>query len=359
MADRHEIKTTRKQRDVLQALVSRASAPAGLVRRGRVILLSAAGASGVAIAARLDLSPEAVSRIRRRFVQEGVDGLYDRPKAGRRDHAVPGAAVERIVHLAMSPPPAGRSRWTTRLLGREMGLTSGCVSDLLRAKGLKPHFARTYKVSRDPQFADKVTDVVGLYLHPPEHAIVLSVDEKTSIQALERTQPPLPLRAGRAVRHTHDYKRHGIVDLYAALELATGTVTHRLSHRHTAADFLRFMSKVVRAYPGRSLHVILDNSSTHNTEAVRDWLTAHPRVQFHYTPTSASWLNQIEGFFGILAKQSLSLTNFPSTQALRAHLVAYLRAWNRHPTPFEWTKPAKAIIQSHKRMLDRISTAVH
>lgn len=359
MADTHTITVTRKQRNVLQALVTRASEPAGLVRRGRVILLSAAGESGVDIAARLDVSPEAVSRIRRRFVQAGVDGLYDRPKTGRRDHAVPHAKVERIVQLAMSPPPAGRSRWTTRLLGREVGLTSGCVSDILRAKGLKPHFARTYKVSRDPQFAAKVTDVVGLYLQPPAHAIVLSVDEKTSIQALERTQPPLPLRAGRAVRHTHDYKRHGIVDLYAALELATGTVTHRLSHRHTAADFLRFMKKVVRAYPGRALHVILDNSSTHNTEAVRDWLIGHPRVQFHYTPTSASWLNQVEGFFGILAKQSLSLTDFASTRALRAHLVAYLRAWNRHPTPFEWTKPAKAIIQSHKRMLDRISTAVH
>ena len=359
VADTHTIKITRKQRDILQALVTRASAPAGLVRRGRVILLSATGESGVDIAARLDLSPEAVSRIRRRFVHAGVEGLYDRPKTGRRDHAVPSATVERIVHLAMSPPPAGRSRWTTRLLGREMGLTSGCVSDILRAKGLKPHFVRTYKVSRDPQFADKVTDVVGLYLHPPEHAIVRSVDEKTSIQALERTQPPLPLRAGRAVRHTHDYRRHGIVDLYAALELATGTVTHRLSTRHTAADFLRFMNQVVRAYPGRSLHVVLDNSSTHNTDAVRDWLTAHPRVQCHYTPTSASWLNQVEGFFGILAKQSLSVTDFASTQALRDHLVAYLRAWNRHPTPFEWTKPAKAIIQSHKRMLDRISTAVH
>ena len=148
--------------------------------------------------------------------------------------------------------------------------------------------------------------------HPPEHAIVLSVDEKTSIQALERTQPPLPLRAGRAVRHTHDYRRHGIVDLFAALEVATGNVTHRFSASHTAADFLRFMKKVVRTYPGRQLHVILDNSSTHNTEDVRAWLAAHPRVHFHYTPTSASWLNQIEGFFGILAKQSLSLTNFAS-----------------------------------------------
>ena len=211
----------------------------------------------------------------------------------------------------------------------------------------------------NPDRPDKVTDVVGLYLNPPDHAIVLCVDEKTSIQALQRTQPPLPLRAGRAVRHTHDYRRHGVVDLFAALEVATGQVTHRFSNTHTASDFLCFMNKVARAYPARPLHVILDNSSTHNTQAVRDWLADHPRVTFHYTPTSASWLNQIEGFFGILAKQALSLTDFASKRALRDHLVAYLRAWNRHPTPFAWTKPATALIRSHKRMCDRISTAVH
>ena len=263
------------------------------------------------IASRLDLSPEAVSRIRRRFVREGVDGLCDRPKSGRRDHAVPVETVEAIVQLALSPPPAGRSRWTTRLLGDAVGRTSGCVSDILRAHGVKPHLTRTYKVSRDPAFAAKVTDVVGLYLHPPEHAIVLSVDEKTSIQALERTQPPLPLRAGRAVRHTHDYRRHGVLDLFAALEVATGKVTHPFSASHTAADFLRFMKKVARAYPDRPLHVVLDNSSTHNTEDVRAWLVDHPRVHFHYTPTSASWLNQIEGFFGILAKHPSRSRTFP------------------------------------------------
>lgn len=353
------ITLTAKQRRTLQGLVARASASAGVVRRVHVVLWSADGVSGAEIAARLGLSAEAVSRIRRRFRDTGVAGLATRPKAGRKDHAVPAATGERVVELAMSPPPAGRSRWTTRLLGKAVGLTSGCVSDLLRRNDLKPHLTRTYKVSRDPAFVAKVHDVVGLYLNPPEHAVVLSVDEKTSIQALERTQRPLPLRVGRAARHTHDYKRHGVVDLYAALEVATGQVTHRLSVRHTAADFLAFMRKVVRAYPGRELHVILDNSSTHGTPEVRAWLAQHPQVHFHYTPTSASWLNQVEGFFGILGKQSLSLTDFYSARALRAHLGAYMRAWNRHPTPFAWTKPARAIIRSHRRMLDRISTAVH
>jgi transposase len=321
-----EIRLTAKQREELEAIVARPSESAGLVRRARVVLLSASGLSGEEIALRLDLSGPHVSKIRSRFRAEGVQGLAERPKAGRKDHAVPAPTVERIVELAMSPPPAGRSRWTTRLLGKQVDLTSGCVSDVLRRNGLKPHLVRTYKVSRDPDFVAKVNDVVGLYLNPPEHAVVLSVDEKTSIQALERTQLPLPLRSGRATRHTHDYKRHGVVDLYAALEVATGNVTHRVTEAHTATDFLAFMKTVVRRYPRRELHVILDNSSTHGTPEVQAWLATNPEVHFHYTPTSASWLNQVEGFFGILGKQSLSSTDFYSKRALRDHLDAYMRS---------------------------------
>lgn len=354
-----EMKVSAKQRRELENIVSRPTEQAGLVRRARVVLLSADGVSGREIAKRLDLTAESVSRIRARFVAEGVLGLSDKPKAGRKDHAVTTETVAKIVDLAMSPPPAGRSRWTTRLLAKRFGVTSGCMSDVLRRAGLKPHRVRTYKVSRDPNFAAKVKDVVGLYLNPPQNAIVLSIDEKTSIQALQRTQLPLPMRAGRAARHTHDYKRHGVIDLYAALEVATGKVTHRLSESHTATDFISFMTKVVRTYPKQELHVVLDNSSSHGTAQVRTWLADHPQVHFHYTPTSASWLNQVEGFFGILGKQSLSTTDFPSKRALREHLRAYLRSWNQHPTPFAWTKPAEAIIKSHRRMLDRISTAVH
>ena len=353
------IKLTAKTRGELEAIVARSSAPAGLVRRARVVLFTADGVSGTEIATRLDLTPEAVSRIRRRFLDQDVAGLAERHRSGRKDNKIPPATVERIVQLAMGPPPAGRSRWTTRLLAKTVGHTSSSMSKLLRRSGLKPHLVRTYKVSRDPAFAKKVQDVVGLYLNPPTHAIVLSVDEKTSIQALERTQVPLPLRTGRAVRHTHDYKRHGVVDLFAALEVATGRVTHDLRGSHTGADFLSFMKKVARQYPGRELHVILDNSSTHSTPDVQAWLVANPNVRFHYTPTSASWLNQVEGFFGILGKQSLSISNFPSKGALVAHIAAYMRAWNTNPTAFEWTKPAAAIIRSHRRMLDRISKAVH
>jgi transposase len=353
------IKLTAKRRSKLESTVARSSAAAGLVRRARVVLLSADSVSGTEIATRLDLTPEAVSRIRRRFHDKGIAGLAERPRSGRQDNKVPAATVERIVQLAMSPPPPGRSRWTTRLLAKAVGHTSGCVSKLLRKNGLKPHLVRTYKVSRDPAFVAKVEDIVGLYLNPPTHAIVLSVDEKTSIQALERTQLPLPLRTGRAVRHTHDYKRHGVVDLFAALEIATGRVTHELRDSHTGTDFLNFMKKVVRHYPDRELHVILDNSSTHSTPDVQAWLATNSNVRFHYTPTSASWLNQVEGFFGILGKQSLSATNFPTKRALREHIAAYMREWNHSPTAFAWTKPAGAIIRSHRRMLDRISRAVH
>jgi transposase len=353
------IKLTANKRAELEAAVARSAGEARLVRRARVVLLTADGVSGVEIARRLDLTPEAISRIRRRFHDRGLPGLAERRRSGRKDNRVAPDTIEKIVQLAMSPPPAGRSRWTTRLLAKAVGHASSCISKVLRKNGLKPHLVRTYKVSRDPAFAEKVEDVVGLYLNPPEHAIVLSVDEKTSIQALERTQLPLPLRSGRAVRHTHDYKRHGVLDLFAALEIATGKVTHELRESHTGPDFLSFMKRLVRQYPGRELHIILDNSSTHSTPDVREWIAKNPNLHFHYTPTSASWLNQVEGFFGILGKQSLSASNFPSKRALRDHIAAYMRTWNRNPTPFAWTKPAAAIIKSHRRMLDRISRAVH
>jgi transposase len=310
---------------------------------------------GLEIAERVGITKQHVSRIRARFVAGGVDGLAEQPKAGRKDHAVPAETVEKIVQTTLSPPPAGRSRWTTRLLAKKFKVTSATVSRILRANGLKPHLVRTYKVSRDPEFATKVKDIVGLYLSPPDNAIVLSVDEKTSIQALERTQLPLPLRQGRAARHTHDYKRHGVLDLYAALNLATGEVAHACSESHTAADFLAFMKLVARQNPRRQLHVVLDNSSTHSTPEVVAWLAKNPRIHFHYTPTSASWLNQVEGFFGIFAKQSLRATEFLSKKQLRQHIASYIASWNEDPRPFIWTKPDAAIIRSHRRMIARIS----
>ena len=321
-------------------MVRRTRQAAALVRRARVVLLTAEGISAIEIAERLDLSPEAVSRIRKRFLDGGIEALHDRPKAGRKDHALTSETIEYIVQLALSPPPQGRWRWTTRLLASYFGITSGAVSDVLRRNGLKPHLMKTYKVSRDPQFAARVKDVVGLHLNPPEHAGVFSLDEKTSIQTLERAQ--LSLRAGRVARPTHDDKRQGGLDLYAALGVATGNVRRAPDKSRTRADLLSFLKKVERACSGEELHVILDNSSPHGTPEFRQWQAAYPGVHLHYTPTTASWLKQVEGFFDVLGKQSLSGTD-KSKKALRAHLRAYLRAWNQNSTPFEWTKPARAI----------------
>lgn len=350
-----ELKVNAADRRALEKLIAKPSAHAGHVRRARVVLLSSDGVAGHEVGKRVGLTAVQVSRIRRRFVEGGVAGLVEQQRSGRKDHAVAPDTVERIIQTTLSPPPAGRTRWTTRLLANKFKVTSATVSKILRANGLKPHLVRTYKVSRDPSFAAKVKDIVGLYLQPPDNAIVLSVDEKTSIQALERTQLPLPLRQGRAARHTHDYKRHGVLDLYAAINVATGQVAHACTESHTAADFLSFLKVVARQYPRRELHVVLDNSSSHSTPAIMKWLEQHPRIQFHYTPTSASWLNQVEGFFGILAKQSLSATDFLSKKQLRDHIAAYIKNWNKEPTPFIWTKPAAAIIRSHRRMLARIS----
>ncbi len=350
---------TGAQRRDLEKLTAQRNARAGHVRRARVVLMSADGIPNPEIGVRLNLSSTQVSRIRGRFLRGGVAGLADQPKAGRKDHAVPPEMVERIVQMALSPPPAGHARWSTRMIESRLGPTSATVAKVLRNNDIKLHLARTFKVSRDPNFVAKVRDVVGLYLDPPQNAVVVSVDEKTQIQALERTQLPLPLRPGKPRRHTHDYKRHGVLDLYAALDIATGEVTHRCAESHTAKDFLAFLKLIATRYARTELHVVLDNSSTHSTPQIQRWLRRHPRVKFHYTPTSASWLNQVEAFFSILSRRSLRHADIPSKTALRRHIEAFLTNWNDAPTPFIWTKSPHRIIRNHRRMLARISYAVH
>ena len=346
-----KFKVSRNMLKKLKALVRKPSSEGGFVRRCQVVILASKGASGVDISKSLDLTKEAVSRIKNRFTKGGLNGLKTKKQTGRKPSVTTPENEARVVDLCLSPPPPGRSRWTVRLLGKNLEISPPLISKILRKNGLKPHLHRTYKVSRDPEFAAKVKDVVGLYLNPPHNAIVLSLDEKTQIQALERSQLPLPLRTGRAATSTHDYKRHGVVDLYAALEVVTGNVVHQVTHSHTSKDFIGFMKIVVKAHPKKELHVIVDNASTHKTQDVKNWMKENPRVHFHFTPTSASWLNQVEGFFGILSKQSLAHTSFNGTSNLMKHIDAYLLAWNLAPTPFLWTKPAKAIINSRKKRL--------
>ncbi len=277
------------------ALVARPSASAGHVRRARVVLLAADGVPGVEIAQRLSLSIPQVSRIRKRFQHGKVEGLADQPKPGRGNN-VPESVVQKVVATVMSPPPSGHSHWSTRELAKRVHLGKTAVHEILRANDLKPHLQRTFKVSKDPNFIEKVQDVVGLYLNPPDKAVVVSMDEKTQVQALDRTQPMLPLKPGKVERQTHDYRRNGVVDLYAALEVATGRVVGNCRDSHNGQDFLAFLGQLDRTFRKGELHVILDNSSTHKTPEVHDWLAAHPRIKFHFTPTSASWLNQVEGF---------------------------------------------------------------
>jgi transposase len=349
---------TAAQRKTLDRIVSRPNATYGHARRARVILLGAEAIAGVEIARRLGLSEPTVARIRTRFRAGGVPGLADQPKAGR-GNSVSKETVLKIIAKALSRPPAGYSHWSTLQLAKELRVGKSTIHKVLSANNVKPHLTRTFKVSKDPHFDDKAMDVVGLYLDPPENAIVLSVDEKTSVQALERTQPMLPLTKGQIRRHTHDYKRNGVVDLYAALNVATGRVTGQCTDTHTGADFLAFMQKLAREYPDKDLHVVLDNSSAHKTPDVMAWKALHPRISFHFTPTSASWLNQVEGFFSILTRRSLRQTSFINRGALKQHLRAFLAAWNTDPTPFVWTKSAHKIVRDHRKMLERISREEH
>ena len=331
-------------RRALERLQRSPSSPAGEARRARAVLLMAKAVSGVEIARLTDYSPVQVSRIRGRFAKEGLAGLQDRARSGRPP-TVTAQKAARIVALTLQPPGPGVTHWSTRDLAVRAGVSHSTVHRIWQAQALKPHQVETFKFSRDPKLAEKVADVVGLYLNPPAHAVVLSVDEKTQIQALNRTQPLLPLRPGLPARRTHDYQRNGLTSLYAALRIATGEVIGECSPRHTGADFLRFLKQVARRFRGLELHVIVDNSSTHSTPDVGTWLAAHPRVHLHFTPTGASWLNLIEVWFSILTRKSVRRGSFDSVAALVRHIKSYITRWNVHPKPFVWTKSAAEIMK--------------
>lgn len=332
----------------LERLQRASSTPVGLSRRARAVLLMAQGLSGVGVAERIGYTVVQVSRIRRRFAEGGVAGLADRPKSGRPP-TVSARRRAQIVAQTLKPPGPGLTHWTTRDLARTVGVSHSTVHRIWRAHALKPHQVRTFKFTTDPEAEAKIHDVVGLYLHPPTNAVVLSLDEKTQIQALSRTQPLLPLRPGLPARQTHDYQRNGLTSLYAALEVASGKVLGACRARHTGADFLAFLKLLARHYRSQDLHVILDNSSTHTTPAVTAWLATHPRVHFHFTPTGASWLNMVEAWFSVLTRKSVRRGSFDTVRALIRHLERYLAAWNANPTPFVWTKEPADIIRKALR----------
>jgi len=308
------------------------------VMRARIILRAAEGAAHVEIAQELGVSVQTILLWRRRFKEQGLAGLADAPHPGRpRTY---GREVREQILAATLTRPATTTHWSRARLAKQVGVSPSTVGRVWAEGRLKPHRVETFKYSRDPELTAKVTDVVGLYLAPPERAIVLSVDEKTQIQALDRTQPMLPLRAGEVERHTHDYKRKGTLSLFAALEVATGTVTHEARARHTGADFLAFLRRLAREYPRGEVEVILDNVSTHKTPEVQAWLARNQRFHFHFTPTSASWLNQVETWFGILTRQAIRRGSFENVRVLTAAIERFTREWDARATPITWVKTA-------------------
>jgi transposase len=324
--------------------------PSVLSQRARILLLAADGVTNTEIAELVGVSRPTVIACRRRYVRRGLAGLSDRPRPGR-PQTVRRARRAEVLSVTLNPPPPrlGITHWSTRLLAHELGVSRDTVARIWREYGVRPWRAETFKFSTDPQLAAKVHDVVGLYLHPPERAVVICVDEKSQIQALERTQPVRRVGLDRPEQRTHDYVRHGTTTLFAALEVATGRVIDQCTSRHRHQEFLAFLKQVARAYPRRQLHVVGDNYATHKHPTVRAWLAKHPRVQLHFTPTSASWLNLVEVFFSIIERQALRRGDFASVSDLITAIRRFCAAWNQHCQPFAWTKPADAILAKLNR----------
>ena len=346
------------ERASLQALIRAGTTEQRLVMRARIVLAAATGTANERIAAQLRVHRMTVLLWRGRFERERLAGLADAPRPGP-EPTYDRAARDRVIAFTLEAPPFGTTHWSSRAMAARTSISVTTVQRIWREANLKPHRTETFKFSTDPDLVAKVRDVVGLYLAPPERAIVLSVDEKTQIQALDRTAPMLPMRPGQVERHTHDYKRHGTTSLFAALEVATGKVTAQARARHTAADFLAFLRQVERAYPEGELHVVLDNVSSHKTPAVREWLDAHRRVSFHFTPTSASWMNQIETWFGILSRQAIRRGSFHSVKELAERISTFTDTWNEGGTPFTWVKTADEILAKAVRKPRAISESGH
>ena len=311
--------------------------------RARIVLRAAEGATNTRIASEVGVSLPTVGLWRRNFAERRLQGLVDAPRSGR-PREIDDDEVQRVLAMTLESPPDGSTHWSVRRLAAATGISPTTVHRIWREHKLKPHQVRSFKFSKDPQLVEKVIDVVGLYLAPPKGALVLCVDEKTQIQALDRTQPTLPIKPGKAARMTHDYKRNGTTSLYAALEIATGEVTGSCYPQHTHQEFLAFLNQLVKAYPRRPLHVVLDNSSTHSTPEVKAWLGRHKRVHFHFTPTSASWMNMVEIWFSILTKQQVRRGVYHNVPELIAAIEHFIDGYNDRAQPFVWTKTAEQVL---------------
>lgn len=332
-----------------------------LALRARIVLACAEDpeASATAIAARFGVHRHTVRHWRERFRQNGADGLLDAPRPGA-PRTIHDADVEALIARTLETRPSNATHWSTRSMAQASGMSQSAVSRIWRAFGLQPHRSETFKLSTDPHFVEKVRDIVGLYLSPPDRALVLCVDEKPQIQAIERTAPVLPMRFGEPERHSHDYRRHGTVDLFAALDVKAGTVIGACHRRHRAVEFRKFLDRIDRSVPADlEIHLVLDNSIIHKTVLIRRWLLKRPRYHLHFTPTSSSWLNLVECWFALLTARRLRRGVFRSTTALERAIHAYIRDTNMDPKPFVWTKSADQILESVARFCTRTSDSVH
>lgn len=331
----------------LQEWLRKGTLAQNLAQRARILLLLTEGFTPKEVSEQLQITAPIVFKWRKRYREAGLEGLKDLPRSGQ-PRKLNEEKIKEILTLTTQRVPREATHWSLRLMAKYAQVTIWQVAQVWAASDLKPHRLKTFKISNDPHFAEKVVDVVGLYLNPPDNALVLSVDEKTQIQALDHTQPMLPLRPGQIERRTHDYKRHGTTSLYAAFDILTGRVIGRITQKHRAKEFLDFLRQIDRSTPATlDLHVILDNSSTHKTQAVKEWLEKHPRFKLHFTPTSASWLNAVEGWFAQLERRALYRGVFSRVAELKASIRHFIETHNEHSAkPLKWNKTAEAIISS-------------
>jgi transposase len=350
---------TDEERETLERWARRPTTAQALAQRARIVLACTSGKPDTEVAHEVQLTRLTVGRWRRRFIAKRVAGLLDEPRPGA-PRTITDEHVERVVRLTLETKPRDATHWSTRAMARRCGLSQTAVSRIWRAFALQPHRTETFKLSKDPLFIEKVRDIVGLYLNPPDKALVLCVDEKTQIQALDRSQPVLPMRPGHPERRAHDYTRHGTTTLFAAFNTQSGKVISAFHPRQRAREFRKFLTTIDARVPARlDVHLILDNSSTHKTPAIHRWLARHPRFHLHFTPTGASWINLVERWFAALTEKQLRRGVHRSTRELEQAIHRYVDATNAHPKPFVWTKTADEILASVARFCQRISNSGH
>ena len=346
-------------REVLERWSRRPSTAQALAMRARIVLVAAEGATNIEIGERVGCHPNTAGKWRNRFVAAGVDGLHDEPRPGA-PRSITDADVERVIVTTLEQQPRDATHWSTRSLADKVGMSQSAVSRIWRAFGLRPHLIEDFKLSPDPLFIDKVRDIVGLYLNPPDAAVVLCVDEKTQVQALDRTAPVLPMLPGTPQRRTHDYRRNGTTNLYAALDVASGNVIAEMTARHRAEEFRRFLNTIDDTVPDHlDVHIVLDNASTHKTPSIQRWLVRHPRFRFHFTPTYSSWMNLVERWFAELTTKWLRRGTHRSVRELVASIRTWITDWNDNPRPYVWHKTADQILDTLAQYSQRISDSGH